>query len=915
MRDRCREIRELIPEFVAGSLATDKMITVSHHVGQCIPCREYLLGFEADDKMLCAFAEAMESSVQRVEEQVLDALSRRRLARALGSLSVFRRVATNKFVKVVAAAAIAVAAGIGIALLLSRPGERKEQVVVKKIEQQPGQMPVPAAVEQAPQGQADVARAKLEAELKQMEQMFAAGDVDGLVAMLSEGSLFGKVFAANYLARIGDLRAVAALEKAKDRYHWPDEDNPFAAAIDEIKSRAAAAKETTTRTEEPITYRGIVTDANGAPIEAVDIRSDLCLYELAREFKAGEARSRTDNEGRFEIGPLSVIDRGKEHRVLTFEHPDYAIGCFADKGTKDDDPNALRIALPEPTIVAGKIVDEAGEPVAGAMVENMMRLTINDTRYDFWMAALNDMAVVTDAEGRFAFEKVPEGARLHISVTKQGYATYLSAEEELSRTPIGFLYPFRAGDDDLLITLEAGGIIRGRLVLDGKTYEKEGVSVVARGPSYFSGAVTDGNGKFEITGLRQGSYTVVAGNKELAEAGFVFETVRDVKVQVGAEGADVEVVVQRGLPVRIQVIDKETGEGIAKQPVRVALKDLQDLGAVARDTTDDDGWCVVELAPGEYTVLAQSWQEGRYFDIARELNVKADSEDLNAQIAIVPQPMLYGWLVDSQGQPSRGTVRLGPFRAAETDEQGEFEVPEPLGEPQQIHICYAFDTDKKLGRGFLWQKTGDANDLEIVVEPLATITGRIVDENGIGVAGAKPELLFGPIENGPRIRMTQAPCEAKIETDGRFRFETVPFGLPMRVIIDKPGFERKETAVKELGSGQVAQLEDIVLEALEGFKEGVVEWTGKLSGQVRNENDEPMVGIQVLAKAGGKGFNDSTDFKGRYMFTGLPKGKEIGLTVEAAEYGYNSFSTVCDGNDFDMQIFPEGYAPGGLEQD
>lgn len=910
MKDRCREIRELIPEFVTGSLATDKMITVSHHVGQCIPCREYLLGFEADDRMLCAFAEAMEPSVQRVEEQVLDALSRRRLARALGALSVFRRVATNKFVKVVAAAVIAVAAGIGTALLLSRPVEKKEQVVVKKIEQQPGETAAPAAVEQA-----DIARAKLEAELKQLEQMFAAGDVDGLVAMLSKGSLFGKVFAASYLARIGDLRAVAALEKAKDQYDWPDENNPFAAAIDEIKSRAAAAKETTTRTEEPITYRGIVTDANGAPIEAVDIRSDLCLYELAREFKPGEADSRTNNEGRFEIGPLSVIDRGKEHRVFTFEHPDYAIGCFVDKGAKDDDPNALRIALLEPTIVAGRIVDEAGEPVAGALVENMMRLKINDTRYDFWMAALNDMAVVTDAEGRFVFEKVPEGARLHIGVTKQGYATYLSAEEELSRTRTGFLYPFRAGDDDLLIVLEAGGIIKGWLVLDGKTYENEGVSVVARGPSYFRAAVTDGNGKFEITGLRQGSYTVVAGNKELAEAGFVFEVVRDVKVQVGAQGADVEVVVQRGLPVRIQVIDKETGESIAKQPVRVTLKDLQDLGAVARDMTDDEGWCVVELAPGEYTVLVQSWQDGRYFDIARELNVKADSEDLNAQIAIVPQPMLYGWLVDSQGQPIRGTVRLGPFRAAETDEQGEFEVPEPLGEPAKIHICYAFDTDKKLGRGFLWQKTGDANDLEIVLEPLATITGRIVDENGLGVAGAKPELLFGPIENGPWIRATQAPCEAKIEPDGRFRFETVPVGLPMQVIIEKRGFERKETAVKGLGSGQVAQLEDIVLEALEGFKEGVVEWTGKLSGQVRDENDEPMVGIRVLAKAGGKGFNDSTDFKGRYMFTGLPKGKEIGLTVEAAEYGYNSFSTVCDGNDFDMQIFPEGYAPGGLEED
>ncbi len=79
---------------------------------------------------------------------------------------------------------------------------------------------------------------KLYEELNETRQMFAAGDVDGLVAILLQGQFKeSKVAAANYLAKIGDLRAVGPLEKLAEEWQGDPADNPFAAAVSEIRKR------------------------------------------------------------------------------------------------------------------------------------------------------------------------------------------------------------------------------------------------------------------------------------------------------------------------------------------------------------------------------------------------------------------------------------------------------------------------------------------------------------------------------------------------------------------------------------------------------------------------------------------------------------------------------------------------------
>ncbi|MHC4212410.1 MAG: HEAT repeat domain-containing protein [Planctomycetota bacterium] len=75
----------------------------------------------------------------------------------------------------------------------------------------------------------------LREEFKQIEQMYAAHNIDGLVTMLSLGQPESKVLAANYLAKIGDARAITALELLDSQSG--DTNNPFGQAAKQIKRR------------------------------------------------------------------------------------------------------------------------------------------------------------------------------------------------------------------------------------------------------------------------------------------------------------------------------------------------------------------------------------------------------------------------------------------------------------------------------------------------------------------------------------------------------------------------------------------------------------------------------------------------------------------------------------------------------
>ena len=145
-----------------------------------------------------------------------------------------------------------------------------------------------------------------------------------------------------------------------------------------------------------------------------------------------------------------------------------------------------------------------------------------------------------------------------------------------------------------------------------------------------------------------------------------------------------------------------------------------------------------------------------------------------------------------------------------------------------------------------------------------------------------------------------------INKNGEFRFEGVPVGLPMRVFAEKPGYQGG-VELPALEAGEITEAGDVVLKAMSGYEDGETDWTGELSGQVVNESNEPMAGLRIQSRPGGKTVEGTTDIKGRYSLKGLPKGKKISGSIYLEGYGHTMFSKAVDGNDLDIRMFPQGW--------
>ncbi|GAF78516.1 unnamed protein product, partial [marine sediment metagenome] len=367
----------------------------------------------------------------------------------------------------------------------------------------------------------------------------------GLLDILDKGQWETKVAAANYLAKIGDLSVVGPLEKLAEEWQGDTADNPFAAAISEIRKRLeeedTEVTSLITPAQKTITCSGIVLDPNDNPIKGVDVRAELYydgFYTEWRIFADTTAKSRTNKSGQFKLSVLSA--KYGMHHILVFEHPEYRTISYHNISMTSEN---MRIHLvgAKPSSVAGQVIDEDGNVIEGAVVRAQIKRHQSYPKIDRG----STVTTYTDSDGWFLFDKIYEGARLHIDAWKEGYLRY--STESIGRDT----YPVRAGMDDLLITLEPGGTIIGHLTSQGKPYRREGILIAARrtGSGANGQAVTDKNGEFKIAGLDpKRRYTLTINENFFAGSGLICKPTEDIQVGAG-EKSKVALELQPGVPV------------------------------------------------------------------------------------------------------------------------------------------------------------------------------------------------------------------------------------------------------------------------------------------------------------------------------------------------------------------------------
>jgi hypothetical protein len=291
---------------------------------------------------------------------------------------------------------------------------------------------------------------------------------------------------------------------------------------------------------------------------------------------------------------------------------------------------------------------------------------------------------------------------------------------------------------------------------------------------------------------------------------------------------------------------------------------------------------------------------------AEEMKLAEQSTDV-AQTEPAAQKNIHGWLMDSADNPVAGTIQLGGLTAT-TEEDGSFTIAEPDYKEQNSFVGQAFSARRDLGSFFVWSKGDDINNVEILVEPLASVTGLIEDANTEPVTDF--ELKISVLSNErliSQIEIGEEPWGTHIYADGTFDINSIPTGVGLQLTIEKPGY-KTVIELDGLSAGENLVLE-FALEPIKGPGQGA-EWNCSIEGFVINESNEPLAGAKIITGyIGVRRFKAEAGAEGWYKLTGLPKDVEIKMFAFAEGYGHNPFTYKCSepNNTADIQIFPPAY--------
>lgn len=841
----------------------------------------------------------------------------------LSSLSIGYRRA------IVIACAFMLVATVITAVVLTRHFAKKERLARQAAQQdssrqsQDEKPAKPLSTEKTDAENAEM-QAELEAQLKQIFAMAAAGDVGALIGMLRTGQFVSKLAAANYLGQLAGAEAIDVLQQMSTQWYDDKPGNPFVEAIDNIETRlerqrqqlaqdirrreeeAKEAKEAaeaeqlrklTTWHRLATTCTGIVRAASGEPIPGAAVTSRLYPGDRdKRLFHPGtlEAETVSADDGSFYLEMTNPGGPKRFDRSITFEHPQFATAWqHAPLGNLYD----LRIRLMEPAVVTGVVVNADNLPLQAATV--IARLKPDSGR------AITDNSYITattDSDGRFVIENIFAGTRVHIDVVAAGYVRYTTRQYGDGA------YPIRAGTEDVWIEMLPGGTIFGQIVAEGKRYSGPRVNVVAVREGRTQGiATTDDSGQFEIAGLSAGVFTLDIDNADMVQTGLFYPGGQDIEVTAGRTSLAL-IQLQQGRGVILRLVDETTGRDPGSR--RFSLFSRTNRPADPRRDrplmtghTNPAGGVMLSLAPGTYDLLTATWHEDSYKDIMRTFTVEAGEGNQIVIAEIDAGPVLTVQLIGPSGGGIEGYVWFGNRKLA-TDKDGVFIIAGQGRPAGSIPVGYAFSSDGALARAFVTRTSGEPNDLLIELKPLASIVGLVVDDDQQPVANPQVRLGLRLFATGRPLldELEETVWTISSDESGWFHIERIPTGLPLTLFVgrddDPTTMNIDDPGPEVLFIGQISQGSTGKNEA------DRVEWTETVAGRVTGPDNRPVIGLNVTAEAENHTVTDVTDINGRYELNGLGEGI-IRLTAGdglSENPLYDRSHVIGDSNDINIQL-------------
>ncbi|MFT4842786.1 MAG: protocatechuate 3,4-dioxygenase beta subunit [Planctomycetota bacterium] len=221
-------------------------------------------------------------------------------------------------------------------------------------------------------------------------------------------------------------------------------------ALEEVHGVGIKAGEVTTLTiqgHQGARISGRVLDPSGEPMPNASIA--MIYLDISRVLFSADGRAEpiiTNEEGYFELehvgaGRVAVVAAATD--VAPSNIVELAV---VDGGVYDD----LLLELGEGTAVAGMVVDDEDNPVAGAAVEMRPFERPNDPQFMKMMLKVRRVETTTDINGRFVVKGMT-GEQIVIQASKAGYTTAIASGYGLD-------------DEDIIVKVQRGVTIRGTVM-------------------------------------------------------------------------------------------------------------------------------------------------------------------------------------------------------------------------------------------------------------------------------------------------------------------------------------------------------------------------------------------------------------------------------------------------------------------
>jgi RNA polymerase sigma factor (sigma-70 family) len=313
---------------------------------------------------------------------------------------------------------------------------------------------------------------------------------------------------------------------------------------------------------------------------------------------------------------------------------------------------------------------------------------------------------------------------------------------------------------------------------------------------------TGADGRYRLVGMPPGTGNRITANPGPAQP--YLGTGADVPGGASTEPVTVDFALQRGLTIRGKVTDKATGRPAAAVVEYFVLLDNPNR-AKARALhlrpvpTRPDGSFELEGLPGPGLVAARAAKEGyavgvgadkiaglveggyfptdphicepQYYHAIAAIDPAGDARSLACDLALDPGITLSGTVIGPDGQPVAGcsamdlsppTMSLNVVQLTSSDFTARGLDPK---RPRPI----VFRHDEEKLTAVVVARGDERGPLTVRLQPAATVTGRLLDEDGHPLRGIRindryAKGQFGPGTPFPRL-------EVSLGEDGRFRIE------------------------------------------------------------------------------------------------------------------------------------------------